>query len=181
MKLYVLHASMYGHTAALADAIAKGAEEVSGSEVILKDVEDLENVDELMSADAIIWGSSSYFGEPNPKMATFLGKLGRLWATGVLQGKIGGVFGSSSSTHGGIENLLRALQTPMMHHGMIIVSNTGALTEERIKYGCPYGACATIPVETSKEAPMNLPSEAELELAKEYGALVAKTAWRFTK
>lgn len=180
MKIFVLHASMYGHTEVLARAIADGAGEVTGAEVVFQSVDDV-NPDDLKTADAIIWGSSGYFGEPNPKMASFLSKLGQLWFTGALQGKVGGVFGTTSTQHGGVENLLRALQTPMQHHGMIIVSNTGALTPERMTYGSPYGAAAVIPVEASKDAPMNKPNDAELAIASEYGKLVAETAAKLSK
>lgn len=180
MKVYVLHASMYGHTEVLGRAVADGAAEVNGAEVLFQSVEEV-NPEDLKAADAIIWGSSGYFGEPNPKMSTFFSKLGQLWFTGGLQGKVGGVYGSTSTHHGGVENLLRALQTPMQHQGMIIVSNTGALTQERISFGCPYGAAAVIPVETSPDAPMNKPNEAELDIARAYGKLVAETAAKLSK
>lgn len=175
VKVYVLYASMYGHTEVLAQAVAEGARGVAGSDVILKSVDDVEP-EELKAADVIIWGSSGYFGTPNPKMAVFLSKLGQLWFTGALQGKIGGVFGTTSTQHGGIESLLRTLQTPMQHLGMNVVPNTGALSADRLQYGCPYGAAAVIPVEQSKDAPMNRPDEAEMALAKEYGAFVVQMA-----
>lgn len=175
--MFVLYASLFGHTAALGEAIAKGASEVSGAQVQFMSVDDVE-IDQLPTADAIVWGSSTCLGVPNVKMTTFLSKLGRLWATGALQGKIGGAFATSASAHGGIENVLRALQAPMMHNGMIYVSNTGELTEERTNFSCLYGACAVIPVESSKDAPMNKPNDSELKFAAEYGALVARTALR---
>lgn len=175
MKMYVLHASMAGHTQVLGEAIAEGAKEISGVEVIFQSVEDV-NIDDLSTAGAIVWGSSGYFGEPNPKMATFFSKLGMLWFTGALQGKVGGVFGTTSTQHGGVENILRALQTPMQHHGMIIVSNTGVLTEDRVRFGVPYGVAAVIPVEASKDAPMNKPNEAEMAIAREYGRRIAEVA-----
>ncbi|MFZ3591758.1 flavodoxin domain-containing protein [Bacillus sp. DJP31] len=179
MKVFVLHASMNGHTKEFASAIADGAKQVENAEVIIQSVEDT-NPDDLKDASAIIWGSSGYFGEPNPKMATFFSKLGQLWFTGGLQGKVGGVFGTTSTQHGGVENICRALQTPMQHHGMIIVSNTGPLNEDRVKYGTPYGATAVIPVESSQDAPMNKPSDPEVTLAKDYGKLIAETAKKLT-
>lgn len=180
MKVYVLHASMYGHVEVLGEAVAKGAGRVNDAEVVFKSVEDTDP-NELKNADAIIWGSSGYFGEPNPKMSTFFSKLGELWFTGGLQGKVGGVFASTSTTHGGVENICRALQTPMQHHGMIIVSNTGALTEDRIRYATPYGATAVIAVETSPEAPPNRPTDAELKIAEDFGYHVASVAGQLHK
>lgn len=175
MKVFVIHASMYGHTKVLGEAIAEGAKEVTGAEVFFKSVDEIQP-DDLITADAIIWGSSGYFGEPNPKMANFFSKLGQLWLTGALHGKVGGVFATTSTEHGGIETILRSLQTPMQHLGMIIVPNSGQVSEERIRYACPYGASAVIPVEASQDAPMNKPTDAEMRIAREYGKLVAETA-----
>lgn len=180
MKVFVIYASVHGHTKVLAEAVAEGARQVAGADVVLKDVDDV-TPDELKEADAIIWGSSGVFGEPNPKMAGFFAKLGGLWASGALQGKVGGVFGTTSTPHGGVENLMRALQTPMQHHGMIVVSNTGPLNPERIQYGCPYGAVAVIPVEASKDAPMNRPADVEMAFAREHGKRIAEVAQRLTR
>jgi NAD(P)H dehydrogenase (quinone) len=176
-KILVIYASMFGHTKVLAEAIAEGAGAVADTMVVLESVDDVEP-DELEVADGIIWGSSGIFGEPNPKMATFFSKLGRLWVHGSLQGKVGGVFATTSTPHYGLENILRALQTPMQHHGMIIVTNAGPNTPDRIAYGCPYGAGAAIPVESDRSAPMNRPREEEMELARQFGARVAQVARR---
>ncbi|KAA0545346.1 flavodoxin family protein [Bacillus sp. BGMRC 2118] len=180
MKIYVLHSSMFGHTEVLGTAVADGAREVQGAEVIYKSVDDIEP-EELNEAAGIIWGSGGVFGEPNVKMSTFFSKLGYAWFTGALQGKVGGVFATTTTQHGGVENVCRALQTPMFHHGMIVVSNTGAITPERSQYGCPYGAVAVVPTEESKEAPMNKPNDTEMQLAREYGKLVAETAVKLYK
>lgn len=175
MKIFVLHGSIYGHTEVLGTAIVDGAKEVEGAEVIFKSVDDVEP-DDLKEAAGIIWGSSGIFGEPNLKMATFFSKLGQLWFTGALKGKVGGVFATTSTQHGGVENICRALQTPMQHHGMVIVSNAGPVNADRAQYGNPYGATAVIPVETGKDAPMNKPNDVEMQIAREYGKLVAETA-----
>jgi NAD(P)H dehydrogenase (quinone) len=175
MKIFVLHASMFGHTEVFGNAIADGARQIDGCEVIYKSVEEVDP-DELKDAAGIIWGSSGIFGEPNSKMATFFSKLGQLWFTGALQGKVGGVFATTSTQHGGVENICRALQTPMQHHGMVIVSNAGPVNADRAQYGNPYGATAVIPVETSQNAPMNKPNDTEMQIAREYGKLVATTA-----
>ncbi|CAM3678128.1 flavodoxin family protein [Marinicrinis lubricantis] len=180
MKVYVLHASMFGHTEVLGTAIAEGAKQVSGADVVFKSVDDVDP-EELKEASAIIWGSGGIFGEPNLKMSTFLSKLGGMWFTGALQGKVGGVFATTTTQHGGVENVCRALQTPMYHHGMIIVSHTGPGTAERTQYGCPYGAVAVIPVEAAKDAPLNVPAEEEMQLAREYGKSVAEVASKLFK
>lgn len=180
MKVLIIHASIHGHTAALAKAIAEGARDVPGADVILKPVEETDH-NELASADAIIWGCSSYFGEPNPKMAEFFSKTGRLWLNESLQGKVGGVFATASSQHGGIENILRSLQTCMQHHGMILVSNTGRMTEERVRYSSPYGAIAVIPTEESRDSPMNQPNHYEIGFARDYGRHVTTVAQKLSR
>ncbi len=180
MKVYVLYGSMFGHTEVLANEIAVGAKQVDGTEVIFKSVEEVEP-DELKEASGIIWGSSGIFGEPNPKMATFFSKLGQLWFTGALQGKVGGVFATTSTQHGGVENICKALLTPMQHHGMVLVSNAGPINEDRAKFGNPYGATAVIPVEASQDALMNKPNDIEMQIAREYGKLVAETAVKLNR
>ncbi|KAB8138021.1 flavodoxin family protein [Gracilibacillus oryzae] len=180
MKVYVLYGSLFGHTEVLGNAVAEGAKQADGAEVIFKSVEDVDP-DELKDAAGIIWGSSGIFGEPNPKLATFFSKLGPLWFSGALQGKVGGVFATTSTQHGGVENVCRALQTPMQHHGMVIVSKAGPVDDDRAKYGNPYGATAVIPVEESKDAPMNKPNDTEMQIAREYGKLVAETAIKLHK
>ncbi|AST90201.1 MULTISPECIES: hypothetical protein [Sutcliffiella] len=177
MKVYVLHASMYGHTEVLGSAISDGAKQVSGADVIYKSVDEVDP-EELKEAAAIIWGSGGTFGEPNEKMSAFFSKLGGIWYTGAFQGKVGGVFATTTTQHGGVENVCRALQTPMFHHGMIVVSNTGPNDADRAQYGCPYGAVAVIPVEQSKDAPLNKPTDAEMEIARNYGKLVAEAAMK---
>jgi len=177
VRIYVLSGSMYGHSRILGEAVAAGAAEAENTEVIFRDVDEIEP-EQLRSADGIIWGCGGVFGEPNSKMTAFFSRLGKLWATGALQGKVGGVFGTNSMVHYGLENLLRSLQTPMQHQGMIIVTNCGQLTPERVQYGCPYGAGASIPSETSREAPINHPRQEELEFAREYGRKVAEVASR---
>ncbi|ADG05602.1 NADPH-dependent FMN reductase family protein [Kyrpidia tusciae] len=172
MRIFVGYASMNGHTKFLADEIALGAKSVTGTEVVQKAVKDT-SPSELEAFDAIIWGSSGIFGNPNPEMAQFFIQLGQQWFMRKLEGKFGGVFGTTSTVHGGIENLLRALAAPMHHHGMIVVSPPSLPDEKHALYACPYGIAATIPVEASKDAPINKPREEELDLARHYGQYMA--------
>lgn len=175
MNVYVIYASMRGHVQILAEAIADGARSVSGANVAVKSVDGFDP-GELRNADAIIWGSSGYFGLPNPKMMEFFTRLDDYWFAGGVEGKFGGVFTATSATHGGLEITLRNLQLPMQHLGINVVSNTGDPTAQRTQYGCPYGVGAVIPLEDSGNTGINKPSLAELQLAKEYGRLVVQTA-----
>lgn len=173
-RVMVIHASLSGHTETLATAIAQGAESV-GAQVTFAAAEQV-NVADLRQADGIIWGSSGYFGGVNPKMAQLFDRLGGLWMSGALQGKVGGVFATTSTMHGGIETVLHALSDAMMHQGMIVVSNTGPFTPERIAYGCPYGASAVVPTAMHLDTASGQPSTGEMRVAYEYGSHVARVA-----
>lgn len=173
-RVHVIHASMTGHTEVLATAIADGVES-TGAQVLLTAAEQT-NPDDLVAADGIIWGSSGYFGSCNPKMVTLFDRLGGLWMAGGLQGKVGGVFATTSTMHGGLETVLHALSDAMMHHGMILISNAGQFTPERIKYGCPYGASAVVPTANHLDMASGQPAPGEMQLAFAYGQRVAQYA-----
>ncbi|KYP80150.1 NAD(P)H-dependent oxidoreductase [Ferroacidibacillus organovorans] len=176
MQSIVVHASMSGHTETLANAIAQGAH-VAGAQVAMLSADQC-GPDHLASADAIFWGTSSYFGGPNPKMVHLFERLGGVWMAGGLQGKVGGVFATTSTMHGGLETVLHTLIDAMMHHGMIIVPNTGAFTPERIRFGCPYGAAAVVETAFDMEMAMGQPTPGEMQLAYEYGQCVVSVASR---
>lgn len=173
-RVSVVHASLSGHTETLACAIVDGARSV-GAAVSLQAAHQVQPED-LTVADAILWGSSGYYGGVNPEMAQLFDRLGGLWLSGRLQGKVGGVFATTSTLHGGIETVLHALGYAMMHQGMIVVPNTGPFTPERIAYGCPYGASAVVPTATDLDTATGQPSAGEMRLAYEYGARVTRVA-----
>ncbi|QOR66345.1 NAD(P)H-dependent oxidoreductase [Cytobacillus suaedae] len=172
MKVYVLHASMNGTTKILGEAVAEGAKQVKGSEVVFQSVEEVD-ITKLKEADAIIWGSPGIFANISPKMSEFLFKLGGVWFNGELRGKVGGVFATTSNTHWGIENVLRNLQLPMQAFGMQIISHQP--NPEHYDISTPYGASAICKA-TLDPNEMKKPSEAELENARNYGRLVATAA-----
>lgn len=170
----VVHASLSGHTETLATAISDGLQSTGASVTML--AAERVNPEELALADAIVWGSSGYFGGINKAMAQLFDRLGGLWLSCRLQGKVGGVFATTSTMHGGIETVLRSLVDAMMHQGMIVVSNAGPFTPERIAYGCPYGAAAVIPTASHLDMATGQPTAGEMRLAYEYGARVARVA-----
>ncbi len=119
-KVLVLYYSMYGHIETMANAIAEGAKGVEGIEVTLKRVPETmpEDVarnagakldqdapvakpDELADYDAIIFGTPTRFGNMCGQMRNFLDQTGGLWAQGKLAGKVGSVFTSTATQHGG--------------------------------------------------------------------------------
>jgi NAD(P)H dehydrogenase (quinone) len=132
-------------------------------------------VDDLAEADAIIFGTPTRFGNMAAQMKNFLDQTGGLWAKGALIGKIGSVFTSTASQHGGQETTLTSFHTVLLHHGMIITgvpySESRLLSMSEITGGTPYGASTITDHDGSR-----MPSENEIEIAKFQGKHVALLA-----
>jgi len=203
MKVLVVFYSMYGHIYRLAEAIAEGAREVKGAEVELRRVPEtlseetlgkmraieaqkafahipVCNVGELASADAMIFGTPTRYGNMCGQMRQFLDATGQLWATGALVGKVGSVFTSSNTQHGGQESTILSFHITLLHQGMIIVglpyAFQGQMRMDEITGGSPYGAST---IAGSKGERM--PSQNELAAARFQGRHVAAIAFKLTK
>lgn len=196
-KILVVFYSMYGHTETMAKAVVEGAANVAGSTVTLKRVPELmtqealqkvgaknpdESIDlaepkELADYDAIIVGTPTRFGNMCAQMRNFFDQTGGLWANNALVGKIGSVFTSSNTQHGGQESTILSIHTTLLHHGMLICGVPYTCKELSISNeicgGSPYGA-STIAGSDGKR----IPSAAELEIARFQGCYVAKIASR---
>ena len=193
-KVLVLYYSMYGHIETLAHAIAEGARQVDGVEVTLKRVPEtmpedvarnagakldqdapVASPEELDQYDAIIFGTPTRFGNMCGQMRNFLDQTGGLWAQGKLVGKVGSVFTSTASQHGGQETTITSFHTTLLHHGMIIVGvpyAVPALTNmDEVSGGTPYGASTLSGADGSRQ-----PTENELTIARYQGEHVAKIA-----
>jgi len=193
-KVLVLYYSTYGHTEILAKAIAEGASAVAGTTVELKRVPELmpkevaekagakleqdapiASPDELGNYDAIIFGTPTRFGNMAAQMRNFLDQTGGLWMNGALIGKVGSVFVSTASQHGGQETTITSFHTTLLHHGMVVVgvpySAPGLSGGDQVSGGTPYGASTIARGDGSR-----LPSENELSVAKFQGEHVAKIA-----
>ena len=192
-KVLVLYYSSYGHIETMAAAIAEGARS-SGATVDIKRVPELVSdevaakshfktqqaapvatVDDLAQYDAIIVGTPTRFGNMTAQMKNFLDQTGGLWATGKLVGKVGAVFTSTATQHGGQESTILSTQTVLLHHGMVIVGLPyawqGQMTLAEISGGSPYGASTIAGGDGSRQ-----PSANELEGARFQGAHVARIA-----
>ena len=203
MKVLVVFYSTYGHVYRMAQAVAEGAKEVPGTEVTLRRVPEtlsdeilakmgaLEaqkamatvpvcKVDELPAADAIIFGTPTRFGNMCGQMRQFLDATGQLWAKGALVGKVGSVFASSATQHGGQESTLLSFHTTLLHHGMVVVglpyAFAGQMRIDEITGGSPYGA-STI----SGGQGERVPSENEIAAARYQGKHVASIAAKLTR
>ncbi len=193
-KVLVLYYSSYGHIEAMAAAVADGAASVSGTEVVVKRVPELvpddvatasgikldqaapiATPDELADYDAIIFGTPTRFGNMAAQMRNFLDQTGGLWFTKALVGKVGSVFVSTASQHGGQETTITSFHTTLLHHGMVIVglpySFAGNSEMGEISGGTPYGASTLAGNDGSR-----MPSENELAGARFQGAHVAQIA-----
>lgn len=193
-KILVLYYSMYGHVERMAQAEAEGAREVAGSVVTLKRVAELAPEEvlrkagakldqaapvaqplELADHDAIIFGTPTRFGNMTAQMRNFLDQTGPLWMSGALVGKVGSVFTSSATQHGGQESTILTFHPTLLHLGMIVVglpySEQRQMGLDEIKGGSPYGA-STIAGGAGERSP----SEQELGMARFQGKHVATIA-----
>jgi len=193
-KVLVLYYSMYGHLEEMAGAVAKGAAVVPGVQVTVKRVpetmseEDMRkagakleqsapvaSVEELAEYDAILFGTPTRFGNMAGQMRTFLDRTGGLWTKGALIGRIGSVFTSTSTQHGGQETTITSFHTTLLHHGMVVAgvpySCPGLTNMSEITGGSPYGA-ATLAGPDGKRKP----SANELSIARFQGEHVARLA-----
>ncbi|PCJ41586.1 MAG: NAD(P)H:quinone oxidoreductase [SAR86 cluster bacterium] len=201
-KIQVVFYSMYGHIHTLAEEIAAGAADIENTEVELLQVQELmaEDVlllsgaretrkafadvpyaepDKLAEADAIIFGTPTRFGNMCAQMRNFLDQTGPLWASGALVGKVGSVFTSCASQHGGHETTITSFHSTLLHHGMVIVgvpyTEQKLLDMSAINGGSPYGASTITDGDGSRP-----PSQLELDVARFQGRHVADIASRLT-
>ena len=195
-RILVLYYSMYGHVERMAQAEAEGAREVAGTEVVLKRVPELmpEEVlrksgakldqpapvaspQELGDYHAIIFGTPTRYGNMTGQMRNFLDQTGALWQSGALVGKVGSVFTSSATQHGGQESTLLTFHPTLLHLGMIVVglpySDQTQMGIDEIKGGSPYGASTIAGAKGERH-----PSEQELGMARFQGRHVAGIAVR---
>ncbi|MCY8347541.1 NAD(P)H-dependent oxidoreductase [Bacillus haynesii] len=173
MKIYVVYDSEGEHTKKLAEAIAEGAGEHEAADVLIDHVSQAD-IRKLEEMDAIIWGCPGHFGTISSGLKTWIDRLGYLWAEGKLINKIGAVFCTTATTHGGLEATMLNLITPMLHQGMMIVGLPGNVSENAL-YGSYYGAGITCPVDSDE-----LIGEEGLELGRALGRRVAQVTDRFT-
>ena len=193
-KVLVLYHSFYGHIEAMAHAVAEGAREVGGSVVDVKRVPETVPDDafrqaggkadqaapiaapgDLANYDAVIFGTGTRFGNMTGQMRTFLDQTGALWMSGALVGKVGSVFASSATQHGGQESTILTFHPTLLHHGMIIVglpyAESRQMGLDEIKGGSPYGS-STIAGGKGER----MPSEQELGMARFQGRHVTSIA-----
>lgn len=194
--IQVIFYSMYGHVYKMAEAVARGARSVEDTEVKLLQVPELVPKDvlessgahkareafsdipvaspsDLRDADGILFGTPTRYGNMCAQMRNFLDQTGGMWAKGEFNGKVGGVFTSTASQHGGQETTLTSFHTTLFHLGMIVVGVPYAeqrLTVlDEVSGGTPYGASTIAAGDGSRQ-----PSENELAIAEYQGKHLAE-------
>lgn len=197
-RILVVFYSMYGHIYQMAESVAAGARDVADTDVALKQVPELvpdealarhgaaeakkafahvpvATTAELADYDAILFGTPTRFGNMAAQMRNYLDQTGGLWAKGALIGKVGSVFASTGTQHGGQETTITSFHTTLLHHGMIIVgcpySEQGLTNMTEITGGTPYGATTLAGADGKRQ-----PSANELQIAKFQGKHVATIA-----
>lgn len=198
-KILVLYYSSYGHIEQMAQAIAEGARSVTGTDVTVKRVAELvpEEVarkagmkvdqdapiaspNELADYDAVIFGTPTRYGNMAAQMRNFLDQTGGLWVQGALVGKVGSVFASTATQHGGQETTITSFHSTLLHHGMIIVglpySFGGQSKIDEVTGGSPYGATTIAGGDGSRQ-----PSRNELDGAHFQGRHVAEITGRLER
>jgi NAD(P)H:quinone oxidoreductase type IV len=202
VKIQVVFYSMYGHIHRMAEAVAEGARQVEGADVALYQVAELVpeealvksgakaareafahvpvmEPEQLAEADAILFGTPTRFGNMCAQMRNFLDRTTRLWLTGALVGKVGSVFASTASQHGGQETTITSFHSTLLHHGMIIVgvpyTEPKLVQMDEISGGTPYGATTLAGADGKR-----LPSQIELDIARYQGRHVAEITRRLT-
>jgi NAD(P)H dehydrogenase (quinone) len=193
-RILVLYYSMYGHVEIMAKAVAEGARSVADVKVAIERVPELmpedlarkagvkldqeapiANVADLPNYDAIIFGTPTRFGNMCAQMRNFLDQTGGLWMSGGLVGKVGSVFTSTASQHGGQETTITSFHLSLLHQGMVIVgvpyTEQRLLNMDEISGGSPYGASTITKGDGSR-----LPSENELTIARFQGKHVTEIA-----
>ncbi len=198
IKVHVIFYSMYGHVYRMAEAVLAGVKEVSGAEAALFQVAELTpdamleksgakaaraafahvpiaTMDTLAEPQAIIFGTPTRFGNMAAPMRNYLDQTGGLWAKGALIGKVGSVFASTATQHGGQETTITSFHSTLLHHGMILVglpySESGLTNMTDISGGTPYGATTLAGPDGSRQ-----PSANELKMARYQGKHVAEIA-----
>lgn len=199
-KILIVHYSMYGHVYRMAEAVAEGVRGVAGCEALIKRVPEtlpdevlekmgaleagkgmthvpVATVEDLVEADAVIFGTPTRFGNMCGQMRQFLDATGGLWMKGALVGKVGSVFTSSATQHGGQESTILSFHITLLHQGMVVVglpySFAGQMGIGEITGCSPYGASTITGGQGER-----MPGENELAGARFQGAHVAGIAAR---
>jgi len=201
INILIIFYTRYGNTARMAEEISLGAKEIPSTNIAIKRiaddvpmdvisknpewakiVKDLDEkyppisiddlVNELPQYDAIIFGSPTRFGNMAAQMKTLWDRTSRLWLKGSLVGKVGGVFTSASSVHGGQESTAISMMFPMLHHGMIIVGVPYSIPE-LTETGSPYSPSRIVGPKADRPF-----DDKDVKVARGFGKRIAEITYK---
>ncbi|MHB1951923.1 MAG: NAD(P)H:quinone oxidoreductase [Acidiferrobacteraceae bacterium] len=198
-RILILYYSTWGHVETMAQAVAEGCRSVTGTQIEVKRVPEVMSpevlreihaktdqaapvatVEELAGYDAILFGTPTRFGNMAGQMRNFLDRTGSLWQSGALVGKVGSVFTSTATQHGGQESTILSFHTTLLHHGMIVVGVPYSCKELMdlggISGGSPYGAGTIAGGDGSRR-----PNATELAIARFQGRHVAEITQKLSR
>ncbi|MEU8514318.1 MULTISPECIES: flavodoxin family protein [unclassified Kitasatospora] len=171
--------SGYGHTAVIAEAVARGAA-AGGAEVVSIAVDTItdEQWAQLDAADAIVFGSPTYMGTASGAFHVFAEATSKRWFGDVWQDKVAAGFTNSASKSGDKAGTLGYFQTLAAQHGMNWVNlglkpgwnATTASENDLNRLGFFSGAAASSPADAGAEAV----HKADIATAEHLGERVAK-------
>jgi NAD(P)H dehydrogenase (quinone) len=194
-KILVLYYSSYGHIEKMAYAAAEGVKSANADAVVKRVPElvpedvarksgykldqpaPIATIDELPSYDGVMFGTGTRFGNMTAQMKNFLDQAGGLWMNDGLVGKVGSVFTSSATQHGGQESTILTFHPVLLHLGFVIVglpyAFKGQMGVDEVMGNSPYGASTITGGDGSRQ-----PSEIELAGVRYQGRHVAEIASR---
>jgi NAD(P)H dehydrogenase (quinone) len=129
-------------------------------------------LDDLRSADGVLFGSPTRYGNMTAQMKQLIDSTASLWLKGEMEGKPAGVFTSTASTHGGQETTLLTMMVPLLHLGMLIVGvpySLPGMIHTEARGGTPYGATTIAGGQGELQ-----PKPEDLQIAQALGQRVAE-------
>jgi multimeric flavodoxin WrbA len=175
--------SGYGHTAAVAKAVARGAAGVGGAQAQLIPVDDIDqHWDDLKQADALIFGTPTYMGGVSAPFKTFMDASAKVWFVQGWKDKIAAGFTHSGSQNGDKFNTVTQLFTFAMQHDMIW-TGLGLLPGNNTSKGSVHdlnrlgGFSGALTQSNNDQGAEAIPAS-DLKTAEALGARVAKLALR---
>ena len=148
--ILILYYSKNDSTKRMARAISRGVESVANTTAVIRTVNSkhyaesddlLVSKEDLKNCSGMIIGSPTHFGNMAAPLKEFFDNTTEEWLNNTLESKLGGVFTSTSSMHGGQETTLLSMMLPLLHHGMLIAGVPYSVNElsSTKSGGTPYG------------------------------------------
>ena len=148
--ILILYYSKNDSTKRMARAISRGVESVANTTAVIRTVNSkhyaesddlLVSKEDLKNCSGMIIGSPTHFGNMAAPLKDFFDNTTEEWLNNNLESKLGGVFTSTSSMHGGQETTLLTMAIPLIRHCMLITGVPYSTKElsNTTSGGTPYG------------------------------------------